>query len=301
MNKANHLFVLFSFVAASFMNLKTVQAEQHRRELPKWEVGAGFGYVGFEHYPASNQVTHLALPFPTFQYRGDVLRADDREGAKVFLLKEHGWDLQLGGLGFPPLNSSGNEARQGMADLPAVGALGPQLQKSLNEDLTLKFGVYQAVAATWLALRGAGGIWEVSLSYQKTYDFRGRSAFWDLDETSCTVSLNLMGASKELHEIYFSVPAENVTNDRPAYEAQAGLLQSQVSYFQSFKRGHFAFYVGARYSDYRLSANRSSPLHKTDHSLAGLLGITYTFYQSKEAAVSPDDATGAIEKLRGRK
>lgn len=301
MSRANCLSFIFLFAAVSFLNLNTIQAEESRRKLPKWEVGAGFGYVGFEHYPASDQVTHLALPFPTFQYRGDVLRADDREGAKVFLLKEHGWDLQLGGLGFPPLNSSTNEARQGMADLPAVGALGPQLQKKLTDDLTLKFGVYQAVAATWLALRGAGGIWEVSLSYQKTHDFRGGSAFWDLDETSYTVSLNLMGASKELHEIYFSVSRANETSDRPVYEAKAGLIQSQISYFQSFKRGHFAFYVGARYSDYRLAANRSSPLHKTDQSIAGLLGITYTFYQSKEAGVPLDDASGAIEKIRGGK
>lgn len=300
MNKLTSAFSILLMAATQLMLLNSVRADEVRRELPRWELGAGLGYVGFEHYPASNQVTHLTLPFPTFQYRGDVLRADDREGAKLYLVKRRGWDLQLGGLAFPPLNSSANDARQGMADLPALGALGPQLQKNLTEELTLKLGVYQAVAATWLAARTAGGIWEVSLSYQKNFEFRGQSALWGLEESSSTLSWNLMGASQEVHELYFSVPRENETSDRPKYEAQAGILQSQISYFQSFKRGHFALYLGARLSDYRLSANRSSPLHKLDQSIAGLAGFTYTLYQSQKSGVSAEDAAGALDKLRSR-
>ncbi len=298
MNRPNFLLILFVGTGFATAASTSAFAEETRRELPKWEAGIGFGYVGFEHYPSSNQVTHLALPFPAFQYRGDVLRADDREGAKVYLVKRHGWDLQLGGLGFPPLASSTNEARRGMEDLPALGALGPQLVRSLNDEATLKFGVYQAVAATWLALRPAGGLWEVSVSYQKAFDLRGRNGFWGVEETSVSLAMNVIGASQEVHNLYFTVPAGQATSDRPAYNARAGILESQVSYFQSFKRGNFTFYVGARISDYSLSASRESPLHKVDHTVAGLLGLTYTLYQSKQTGVPDREAAGALDKLR---
>ena len=52
-----------------------------------WDYGLGFGAVRFEHYPGSDQFSYLALPAPTFQYRGKILRADDREGAHLYLLK----------------------------------------------------------------------------------------------------------------------------------------------------------------------------------------------------------------------
>ena len=52
-----------------------------------WDYGLGFGAVRFEHYPGSDQFSYLALPTPTFQYRGKILRADDREGAHLYLLK----------------------------------------------------------------------------------------------------------------------------------------------------------------------------------------------------------------------
>jgi len=99
---------------AALFPLAAAQAEE--TAPPRWDAGVGFGYLRFEHYPASNQDTSLAFPFPTFSYRGSVLRADDRDGAKLFLVKRPGWVLQSGGLGFPPLSSSTNTARKGMPD-----------------------------------------------------------------------------------------------------------------------------------------------------------------------------------------
>lgn len=266
---------------------------------PKWEAGAGLGYIGFEQYPASDQRTDLAFPFPTFQYRGNILRADEREGANLFLLKKPGWSIQMGGVGFPPLNSSTNQARSGMDDLPLLAALGPQVQKRLNEELTLKFGVYQAIAATWLNAHPSGMIWEADGTLRTSTDIRGRNA-WGADEIAISVSANIMGASQEVHELYFGVPAEKMTGTRPAFHASAGILQSQISVFETIKSGNFAFYFGARVSDYRFSANRDSPLHRSDQSIAGLIGLTYTMFRSSAPAVSYEDASGLVGKLRER-
>jgi hypothetical protein len=266
-------------------------------DKPKWEAGAGFGYLGFEHYPASNQHTDLVFPFPTFQYRGEILRADDRDGAKLFVVKRPGWLVQLGGLGFPPLSASTNEARRGMNDLPLLIAIGPQLQRRLTENLAFKIGVYQAIAARLISAQTSGSIWEIDMTYRETFELAGNI----FDETTAALSINLVGASREVSELYFSVPAAQITPIRASFEARAGLMQSQISYFQSFKRGDLAFYLGLRISDHRLSANRDSPLHRSDQNISGLIGLTYSIYHSKKSGISYENASGIVDKLRPQK
>ncbi|MEK7355856.1 MAG: MipA/OmpV family protein, partial [Bdellovibrionota bacterium] len=191
-------------------------------EKPKWEVGVGFGFLRFEHYPASNQYMDLAFPFPTFVYRGDVLRADDREGAKIFLLTSSDWTLQLGGLLFPPLSASANSARIGMDDLPVVVAPGPQLQRALGKNWWAKIGAYQALGATFTSLRTTGALAEASVTYQNEYELG--TSFFGFREATTTFSGGVMGASQELHELYYGVPVAQATAPRPQYRAEAGLL-----------------------------------------------------------------------------
>lgn len=244
--------------------------------LPKWEVGGGFGYLRFEHYPGSNQYTDLALPFPTFIYRGEVLRADDREGAKILILKSPAWSLQLGGVLFPPLASSADSAREGMGDLPVVVALGPQLQRTIDERWSAKVGLYQALVTGFTFMRGSGAIWEGSTTYQTTYGLE----FGLFDEATTTFSLGIMGATQKLHELYYSVPSHHATPTRSAYQADAGLLATQASFFQVVKRGDLAVYLGVRVSDYSFSPNRASPLLETRQNVSLLFGMTYSFFKS---------------------
>ncbi|MES2963163.1 MAG: MipA/OmpV family protein [Bdellovibrionota bacterium] len=267
-----------------FMTLALLPIAAVSKEQPKWEAGAGFGYLRFEHYPASTQYTDLAIPFPTFVYRGETLRADDREGAKIFLLKSPDWTLQFGGVLFPPLSSSSNSARTGMIDLPVVVAPGPQLVRTLNENWSAKFGVYQALAASWTSLRTTGGIWEGTTTYQHSYELG--STVYGFNEATTTVSFGVMGASQELNELYYGVPAADATASRDAYYANAGLLATQVSFFQSIKRGDLAIYAGGRVSDYGISANRASPLFETNQNIALLFGVTYSLFKS-EAMEAP--------------
>ncbi len=290
--RSSHLLVTLNLLAS--LAMWSPQASANESDRPKWEAGFGIGYLGFEHYPTSNQHTDLAFPFPTFQYRGDVLRADDRDGAKIFLIKRPSWILQLGGLGFPPLNSANNDTRRGMDDLPLLVALGPQLQRRLSESLTFKLGIYQAIAARLISAQTSGAVWEIDMTLREKFTLTGRT----FDETTAALSFNLMGSSQEVGELYFGVPASQVAPTRPSFEAKAGLMQSQVSYFQSFQRGDIAFYLGVRISDHRVSMNRDSPLHKSDQNIAGLIGLTYSLYHSKKSGVPYEETSGVIDKLR---
>jgi hypothetical protein len=265
----------------------------------RWDIGAGFGYIRYDHYPASNQDSDLFLPFPTFQYRGKVLRAGDRDGAKLYLVKRSNWDLELSGTGYPALNSSKNEARRGMDDLPWMAALGPQAVTRLGDSMALKFGVFQAISTDIRVTRLQGAIWEAKLNYQWSAAL-GSADFLGLEETRGTLALNLKGASQEIHSLYFGVPTSQATVDRPSYDSRAGFLSHQVGYIQSLRRGRFEFYIGVLRADFGASANRRSPLHKADSSISYLVGLTHILYESRKSAISEENASGVIDELRSR-
>ena len=140
------LLLLFSFQrlnaqAESEVNTDLVaMGEADADAQPYWEYGAGLGYVHYQHYPAANQFSNLLLPFPTFQYRGKIVRADDRNGAHIYLLKGPDWVFEMSGAGYPALDSSTNEARQGMEDLPWMLAIGPQFVYSMTKGFKLSLG-----------------------------------------------------------------------------------------------------------------------------------------------------------------
>lgn len=289
-----------TFVAVTLVTL-TGNAES---DTPKWSLGAGFGYLEFENYPGASQSTSLALPFPTFQYRGDILRADDREGANIYIFNSGRFKLQLGGIALPPGKSSIDGIREGMRDLPAVLAIGPQMESGplFGSSIHFKAGIYQANAfeiyQSPLQARAEGVIYEADLRLTLQSSLDATSLSFLFDETNFFLSANIMGASQEVQSIYYSVSEQEVTGLRRSFSAEAGIFQSQLSYFQSFKKGDLSFYLGARISDHSLSQNKDSPLHQSDHNLSGLIGFTYDLYRSESKGVSAEDAKGAVGKIK---
>jgi outer membrane scaffolding protein for murein synthesis (MipA/OmpV family) len=278
----------------------------------KWEAGAGFGSLSFEHYPGSDQVTKLSFPLPTFQYRGEILRADEKDGAKLLLLKRPEWVTQVGGTALPPLDSSTNTIRKGMLNLPLLAAVGPQVEFSpfwgktnvVGSTITsaisshLKFGLYPAASAQAGALQLNGALWEADLSF-KFFSALSKTTFpFTLDELVTVVSFTWIGASREVHGLYYDVDEQSASALRPRFHAHAGLLHSQINIFQAARRDNLAFFIGARISDYGSSANRESPLMQANQSAAALIGLSYTFYQSSARAVPYENAKGMIDKVR---
>jgi MipA family protein len=296
------ILVLFYFISAGFAHADPANpaTPNASSELPKWEIGAGAGYLKYEQYPGSNQYSGLFLPFPTFQYRGKILRADERDGARLYLIKRQDWVFQFGGVAYPPLAAGKNDARQGMADLPTLVAIGPQLQLALSPTWSMKFGVYQAIAAIWLGLRTSGAIWETDFTYREVFHFHGPN-FLALEDATTAISLNFMGASQEVQDLYFGVPSYQATPNRATFDARSGFFQTQLSFFQSlrpgFDDGKWSFYFGGRLADYSLSANHASPLLRSDQNLSLLIGLTYIIYKSKKEGTPEDSTTGVVDRI----
>ncbi len=253
--------------------------------LPLWEYGAGFGFVRYEHYPASDQFSELYLPFPTFQYRGDILRADDQEGASLYFFRKGKWSVELSGGGYLPLESSKNRAREGMEDLPVMGMIGPQLVYRPSSKWELSLNTFQTVSVDGSFIKKNGFFAEAKAHYR-----------WEKGRYRGQWGLSVGGASKEFLTTYFEVDSKDVKANRPGYYARAGLLNADLSYFQSIFFGDFSLYVGAALSDYTASANRRSPLHKSDHNVSYLIGATYTIGKSSTPAVKVEETKGLFRK-----
>lgn len=259
-------------------------------DKPLWEYGVGFGYVRFEQYPAADQYSNVALPFPTFQYRGETLRADDREGARTFLFKQGPWSVELSGSGFPPLDSEANRARTGMEDVPLMFNLGPRLvYNPSDKNWEVKAGLFQAHLVDGIFIQKNGVIFDADLIYH--FDFghsRGR------------ISAGVKIASQELQASYFDVRPIDASVDRPAYAAKGGFLNSEASYFHSYSAGKFSLYLGFGVRDYANSVNRSSPLHKSNFNVSYLAGFTYMLGESERRSVPVEQTRGLINKYKAR-
>lgn len=289
-----------TLLCASLLLVSVCHADETTDEASEayWEFGAGFGAVRFEQYPASDEFSFLALPAPTFQYRGKILRADDRDGAHVYLFKGKDLSVELSGEGNPALESSNNTARKGMDNLPWMAALGPQLVYRGIENVELSLGVYQAITTDFMMTRAAGNIFDLRAVYKLDFPFTP-GGLWEEDGFSTAqFSFALKSATKEFNALYFDVPAQDATATRPEYDADAGFLSYNISYYQSFKSGRMALYVGASVANYEFSANRNSPLHKSDHNIMGLIGMNYTLTESARPAVPRDETSGIINSIR---
>lgn len=256
---------------------------------PLWEYGIGLGAVDFEHYPASRQHSTITLPFPTFQYRGPILRADDQEGARVYLWKEGSWAFQFSGGLYPPLRSDDNEARRGMEDIPLRVQLGPQLVSRFMPGWEAKLGLFPSIATDLALTKVSGAQAELALRY----DFYAGAH-------DGRVTLAATAATREFLQTYFEVPDAAVTPERTRFAARAGVLGAELSYFHTYHRGRAAFYFGGGLADYASSANRGSPLHTADRSLTGVVGLTYVLGESAREAVPEEETRGVLPRRRVR-
>lgn len=263
-------------------------------DKPLWEYGLGVGLIRYAHYPASDQYSELSLPFPTFQYRGEVLRADDQDGGRAYLFKKDNWSLQFSGGGRVPLNSSKNLTRQGMENIPFVINAGPQIVYSENYVWEFKLSTFPSIKVDDRSLTSNGGVAKVHVLYNWN-QAPIASALSSLSFGG-TFALSSTFASKEFNATYYEVPTQDATPSRPAYRATEGFLENQISYFQRVNSGKLSIYFGASYSDFSISANRESPLHKSDYNLEYAVGLTYILGESQRRSVPLEETEGIINK-----
>lgn len=265
-------------------------------DKPLWEYGFGAGYVRYSDYPAADQYSELILPFPTFQYRGEVLRADDRDGGRAYLFKDKQWSLEFSGSGRLPLTSSKNRAREGMDNLPLVIDGGPQLVYSVNHTWEFQLAPFVSTAIDGTFVRNNGGYFKAQAVYRWSDTWEGPfSSPLTLDGT---LQFTINSASQEYNRTYFEVDKQHATASRPSYNAVAGFLSNNISYFQRFSSGRISFYVAGSLTDYSWSVNRNSPLHKADTNFGYGIGLIYVLGESARKSVPLEDTEGIINKVQ---
>ncbi|MFK8079775.1 MAG: MipA/OmpV family protein [Granulosicoccus sp.] len=251
-------------------------------QKPRWELGLAGGYFSGFDYPASSDANERAIALPFFVYRTPLLKLGDG-GLSAVAVQNPRFKLDLSIGGSLNASSEGNSARQDMPDLDFLFEVGPQLQVEL----------FDRPLASGARLQG----WFSSeLRAVFSTDFRGVDTqgvvadagigvdVADIANTGITLitGLDVSFATEPLHDYFYQVDPEFVTDTRPLYDASGGYLETtlvvglfvkplpQVSVFAGVIQG---FYDGA--------ANQSSPLFDVTEQTRFALGIAWTIKTSK--------------------
>jgi outer membrane scaffolding protein for murein synthesis (MipA/OmpV family) len=258
--------------------LQAQEAASPESGLPLWEVGAFAGALSTPHYPASSQQNRRAIVLPFLIYRGEFWRSD-REGVGARLLRTDTLELDVGFAASLPSSSDDIELRRGMPDLGTLIEFGPRLKIGLAEP-----GPGQRLSLE-LPLRAVlefnGGVRQVGTAFEPRLAYG-----WRLDsDWRLGGSLSFVLGDQQLNQYFYGVPAAYATANRPAFEAQAGLISTRLG-LQGVKRmgPDVSLFVYARHDLHAQAANRSSPLFGQNQGSSVGLGLAWTLGRSESRA-----------------
>jgi len=252
-------------------------------DKPRWELGIGAGFFSGYDYPASNKSNQRAIAVPFFIYRSPALRLGDG-GVRAVAIETPRLKLDLSIGGSLNANSEDNRIRQGMPDLDFLFEIGPQLEVRLVDKPLDTGGRLQA--------RFTSELRAVFSTDLRSVDERGYVANIGIginlrnpSRSNVTLAslLKVSYASEELQDYFYQVDQPFVTDDRPAFDAQGGYLDTSLFFgvatrpFPSvrvFAGVIQGFFAGAKNSD--------SPLYEVSEQTRLAFGIVWTIKQSKE-------------------
>ncbi len=251
---------------------------------PLWEVGAG-GFAGWiPDYPAAGHNTVRALAVPYVVYRGDILRVggEENRGAvsgRFLNTDKYEFDFSLSAAF--PVDSGNNNARRDMPDLDFLFGIGPQLIfKLINEpDRRLNFNLQaRAVYSTdFSSIDTRGYVFNPKLSYTREH----------VTDLNLKVSTRVgpIFATEKLMDYFYTVDPEFVTPSRPAYDADAGYLGTNLTLGVSKRfNSRFRLILGTRLGIHNGATNDDSPLFKDKLNVGVFTAFAWSFAQSEEPA-----------------
>ena len=252
-------------------------------QMPLWEAGLGVGALSFPDYVGSDQQHTYLLPVPYFVYRGPIIRAD-RNGVQARLFGSVHTDAYLSLGASPPVNSTDNRARSGMADLKPMVEFGP----------ALKVHVWVSSA------RGMRLDFRVPLRTVFTVESHPREVGWllapvlnlDVADVASMQGWNLGAqagptfADRSYTQTLYGVAPSDATPTRPAYSAHGGYAGSQFTL--ALSKRFAGFWVGAftRYDNVSGAVFADSPLVRRRHNLSAGIGIAWILGQSSQMVES---------------
>jgi outer membrane protein len=264
-------------------NISEVNAQAVRNfeksDRPVYEIGGGAVGTLLPNYPGAKNSTYRYLPFPYFIYRGKTLRADD-EGTRAKIKASEDYEFGISfSLDFP-VESSENDAREGMPDLNTILGVGPQIMFRVLKDNSQKLNMTAAV-------RGAFAFGDNLESYERGLMFEQSIEYWRyLDKKKKTIlllGLEAEAGTLKYNDYYYTVDQRFKSVNREAYKAEAGLVQTNIYYGLIHNvTSKLSLFGGGFYSDFSNSQNRNSPLLEQDYNAGFFAGFFWLFMESDE-------------------
>lgn len=264
--------------------------------LSLWELGVGGGAFYNPKYPASSEGRVFGLVLPFVVYRGETFRIGDGGGARAIIIENETFEIDFSFGAALPSDSEDNSARVGMPELDFLGEIGPQMifmlgkydfdKNAKGENIGKNIGKgrldfrlqARAVFSTdFSKIEGRGFIFEPQISYQH----RG----FKHEETAFNISFGAVFATEQTHDYFYEVAPEFATAARPAYDAKAGYLGSELSLGVSFKVSeNIRAFIGGSAQFHSLAANKDSPLFEKEVTYSFGTAFVWRFYKSEAKA-----------------
>ena len=270
-----------AFISLLLLSLNTpAEAINHlsSADQPLFETGFFAVHGALADYPASNEYRYRTLALPYLIYRGDFLKSDDRDGTRVELLKDLRFNIDVSFGGSFPTEGQ-NQAREGMPNLDWTFEAGPRLLYYFYRDrdwgqVRAGLPIRASFSTDFSNTRYLG--FTIAPDFEiDQYDFAG------IRNLSLYMSATLNYLSEGIADYFFQITPSEQTSQRAAYDAQAGFSGWESSIGFRYDYGAQFFLAGYRYSDFSISANRDSYLHRTDNNWSYLVSVGFTMYESE--------------------
>jgi len=269
----------FFSLFACFLSAAAATAQQpEEKQKPLWEVGVVGAMAYVPDYPAASQNHAHFLPLPFAIYRGDILRVGDESIIRGRFFESDRYEFDVSMNGSFPVDSDSNNARDGMDDLDYLFEVGPRLQIALAKapkwaKIDLELAVRAVFSTDLSGIEYQGAVFHPKLAYERKNLLGAGSRL--------KVGIGPIIANSGLHEYFYEVDPKFARAGRPAYEADAGYLgtELQVSLFTPIT-DQFRIVGAVRGGYYKGSANEDSPLYREDWTLGGGIAVIWSFLQS---------------------
>jgi outer membrane protein len=271
-----HFRVRFATVASAIAS-GSVLAQSPPPAEPLWEVGAVAFVMSQQAYPGSDEQVNRGLALPYVIYRGPILRAD-RGGVNVRAVKTPRFEVDIGFAGSLGSSSDDVEARRDMPDLGTLVQFGPRLKWNIGE---------APAGVRWRFVAPLRGVFDIDDGFESRgyatepeISMRFSHGGWNT-----SVDVSLVAGTERLADTFYEVAPRHATPDRPAYDAQSGLITWRLGAstwrdltrdWRLFAFGWIDSVDGAR--------NDDSPLVKSRTGATMGLGVTYTWLRSERLA-----------------
>lgn len=251
---------------------------------PVWEAGIFAAAFNSPEYPAADQSQTNVIPSPYFIYRGETLRIGDGSIARAVAVDKSWYELDLSLAASFGSNSDDNLAREGMPDLDFIFELGPQLKLRLSKfefkdhgrgELFLNLQTRAVFSTDFSSINKRGYVFQP--------EFRYRQKGWLSDKTALSISVSPSWASEKLHDYFYQVDQEFVTEQRQAYDAKGGYLGTRLLVSVSFNATeNIRMFIGTSTSLHSGAANEDSPLFLEKNTYSIGAGLVWRLWQSEE-------------------